>query len=84
MDYLPFNVAPNQSVILGSVSGTLRHTSENLDEAKQDNGDQSQQFGGGEQVLDLGGRFHADAVNKRQGGCGRHKQTGTLSFAAEV
>lgn len=39
MDYLPFNVAPNQSVFLGSVSGTLRRTSENLDEAKQDNGD---------------------------------------------
>lgn len=40
----------------------------NLDEAKEDDDDQGQQFGGCEQVLDLGGCSHADAVYKRQGG----------------
>lgn len=34
MAYLPLIGTQNQSVILGNVSGTLRHTCENLDEAE--------------------------------------------------
>lgn len=49
----------------------LGFTCEDLYEAKEDDDDQCEQLGDSEQVLDLGGGSHADAVDKSQGGCKR-------------
>lgn len=46
------------------VYGYVGLTCGNLDEAKEDDDDQGQQFGGREQVLDLGGCSYADTVYK--------------------
>ena len=49
----------------------MRPTCANLDEAEDDDDAKGEQLGDGEQVLDLGGRLHAETVDERQSGCKR-------------